>query len=170
MVSRPLVSITARVRKEWLAAVSWKITGWYSGWMPGFMVRVALERRGLYREIPVWQLWLEAQIVEREVARDPRLLDRLDAVERNGALGEREQAVRRERHGRDALEIGEGVVRAARAGEMRVPRHVHRRPVADLRQVARHVEQQRGDLLRRVGMRTEREARAVVHQHRFIED
>src|SRR3990170_3203283 len=39
MVSRPLLSIAERVRNEWLEAVSRKITGLYSGWMPGFMGR-----------------------------------------------------------------------------------------------------------------------------------
>src|SRR5258706_6603036 len=39
--------MTARVRKEWLAAVSWKITAWYSGWMPGFM-GWPIKKRGDY--------------------------------------------------------------------------------------------------------------------------
>src|SRR5688572_31644374 len=43
MVSRPLVSIAERVRKEWLALVSRKITARYSGWMPGFMGCLRLE-------------------------------------------------------------------------------------------------------------------------------
>src|SRR5258706_4646440 len=50
MVSRPLVSIAERVRKEWLALVSRKITGWYWGWMPCFIAVSKLRKGADYTE------------------------------------------------------------------------------------------------------------------------
>jgi hypothetical protein len=51
MVSRPLVSIAERVRKEWFELVSRKITGRYSGWIPDFIVLAPLEKARIIKEI-----------------------------------------------------------------------------------------------------------------------
>src|SRR5882672_7013833 len=74
MVSRPLVSIAERVRKEWFELVSRKITGWYTGWIPCFIVLPSAEKgRSITKSKP--PLALELQVAVHQRDRQPVGLD-----------------------------------------------------------------------------------------------